>query len=267
MTVRQFRELGEVIRPATLKSLGRTVEGLRARKSAWEIEKIRAALSIAERAFEAVRGLMRPGVTELAVAVELELAMRLLGAEGPAFPTIVAGGPRAALPHARPTGRKFRPGETIIIDWGARLDGYNSDLTRTLVLDRMTRRIRGMLDAVRAAQERALRRIRPGVGAREVDRGAREFLRSRRRGKYFVHGTGHGVGLEIHEGPSLSPRSDDTLRMGMVITVEPGVYVPGVGGVRLESMVVVSRSGCRILDKLPIYPPHVPPDVRRVRCD
>ena len=230
------------------------VEALRAVKDRHEVAAIRRALEIAEEAFRLTLRHVRPGRTEREIALLLERTMQDLGAEGAAFPPIVAAGERSSLPHARPTGQRIRKGEAVLFDWGARWNGYHSDLTRMVFLDRIPRLFQGIYPLVLAAQQRAISRIRPGRTTGSVDAAARGHLRRHRHGKHFGHGLGHGVGLEIHEGPGLRPGHETVFRAGMVCTVEPGVYLPGRGGVRIEDMVLVTRKGHVTLSSLPRTP-------------
>ncbi|MDI6872835.1 M24 family metallopeptidase [Candidatus Solincola sp.] len=234
---------------ASLVPLKADMQSVRARKSPAEVRAMKKGIRVAEAAFrEALRGLgERP--TERELALELDFAARRRGAEAAAFETIVAGGARGALVHARPSGSKLTG--AVVVDWGVVFEGYCTDCTRTVALGRVPAEIRKVHRLVLEAQERALERIRPGVRAREVDRVAREVLEKAGYGKAFGHGLGHGVGLEVHEMPHLSPRSRDVLEEGMVFTVEPGVYLPGVGGVRVEDMVLVTSSRAEVLTSLP----------------
>ena len=225
------------------------VEKLRTRKSPEEIEKIRQAVFLNEEVFHEVYANLKPGQTEREVALAIESAMMQKGAEAVAFPTIVAAGPNAALPHAVPTERAINEGETIIIDMGLKLDGYCSDMTRTVVLGKPDRNTIKIIRLVRKAQRAALKTIKAGILVREADRAAREVISRAGYGKHFGHGLGHGVGLAVHEAPSLNRMRRNKLRAGMVVTVEPGIYLQGWGGVRLENMVVVKEKGCTILNR------------------
>jgi Xaa-Pro aminopeptidase len=230
---------------------GGAVEDLRLRKDAAEIEAIRAAARLADTALEEVleRGLA--GRTERDVALDIEFTMRRLGAQAPSFPPIVAGGAHGALPHAEPRDVAIEPGVLCVIDWGAQLDGYASDCTRTFATGEVDRRDAEIYELVRRAQEAALAAVRPGPTAREVDAVAREIIEAAGHGEHFGHGLGHGVGVEVHEGPRLSRQSDDRLAAGQVVTVEPGVYVPGATGVRIEDLVAITEDGCEVLSSLP----------------
>lgn len=223
------------------------LRALRMVKDAAEIERIARAQEITDRAFTQVLELVRPGITERELALELEVIMRRDGSEGVAFPPIVASGPNSALPHAQPSDRVLAEGDFVKMDFGARVGGYCADMTRTVVLGTASDRQRAIYEAVAAANEAAAAAVRPFAEGPAVHAAAAEVLAAAGFGEYFGHGLGHGVGLDVHEGPGLSPRSTDTLASGMVVTVEPGVYVPGLGGVRIEDLVVVDDSGHRVL--------------------
>ncbi|HHL39779.1 MAG TPA: aminopeptidase P family protein [Deltaproteobacteria bacterium] len=238
-------------RAARLKPLADAVESLRLIKEASEIDALRAAAGLAALGFDEAERLIRPGATELEVAAGVEAAVRRRGAEGMAFETIVASGERCALPHARPTMKKIRKGELVLVDMGVRLEGYNSDNTRVYAVGRATRLQRDVYALVREAQERAVEAAAPGVAAEAVDAAARAVIRKAGYGRRFGHGTGHGVGLKVHEGPSIAPGSGAVLAQGMVFTVEPGVYIEGWGGVRIEDMVVLTGRGCEKITDAP----------------
>ncbi|WP_300670239.1 aminopeptidase P family protein [Desulfoluna sp.] len=222
---------------------------MRAIKSTDEITTMRQALAIAEAAFSAVKARLKPGLSEKAIAWEMEKEMRSRGAEGLSFPTIVASGPNAALPHAVPGKRIVNIGEPILIDWGARYNGYCSDSTRTVVLGAPCDTFKRVFDTLFEAQARAVDAICDGVSGKAVDAVAREFI-EKTFPDGFGHGLGHGVGIEVHEAPRLSPIKDNTLKAGMVVTVEPGIYLPDWGGIRLENMVLVTENGAEVLNTL-----------------
>jgi len=247
MTLTQEKELRKWARHMEVRQTCGMVERLRMVKDATEIAAIRRAAGIAEEAFRLILPQVRPGKTERELALALERAMVDLGADAPAFPAIVAAGERSSMPHAVPTGRRIRSGDAVLFDWGARWQFYHSDLTRVVFLDRIPAIFQRLYPVVLAAQRRALASVRPGRGVRAIDTVARAYLKAHRHGKHFAHGLGHGVGLEIHEAPGLSPRQDYRLKAGMVITIEPGVYVPGQGGVRIEDLVLVTRNGHEVL--------------------
>ncbi len=246
MTFAAHADLGGAMPGVELVPLGGTVEGLRAVKDAGEVTLIRRALAVAERAL--VAGTRRlAGKSEIAIATRLQSEIRKEGGDEESFPTIVASGPRAALPHAKPTKKIVGGGELVVIDFGVRLSGYCSDTTRTYSPSKWDRNARDVYQLVLESQRAALALIGPGVKGSDVDAAAREVIERAGHGKHFGHGTGHGVGLEVHEKPVLSPRSGDTLRPGMVVTVEPGVYIENFGGVRIEDMVLVTQTGREIL--------------------
>jgi len=219
----------------------------RVSKDPFEIERIRESVRILEAGFETASAVIRAGVTEKKAASLIETAFREAGADGLAFDTIVASGERAALPHGKASDRKIRKGDLVVVDMGVLLNGYNSDATRTFCVGRPTPEQKKVYNTVLDAQERAIERVAAGVAAAYVDAGARETIEKAGYGKYFGHGTGHGVGLDVHEAPSVGPTSKEMLAPGMVITVEPGIYIPGWGGVRIEDMVLVRKDGFEVL--------------------
>lgn len=242
-----YRSLRAALPGRRLIPLAGAVEKLRAIKSPEEAALIRAAVRLNSQVFEAAIATLRPGQSELEVARSIDALMWRQGAEKAAFETIVASGPRSALPHARPSHHPLRKEEFIIIDQGVILDGYSSDMTRTVVLGGMDGPHRELYGAVLEAQLAAIAAVRPGIRAWEVHRAARMVLRKHGLEKAFVHSTGHGVGLEVHEAPRLAPGQRTRLAPGMVITIEPGAYKEGWGGVRIEDMVLVTPSGCEVL--------------------
>ncbi len=216
-----------------------------------EIATMEEALRITEEALKQALNQLEPGMREYELAAVLEEGMRARGADWYAFETIVAAGPNGAYPHAVPTAREIVAGEPVIVDMGAIYGGYRADMTRTIYVGRLPKEVREVIEAVAKAAEAAEDVAAPGVTAEEVDRAAREYLRKAGLGKYFIHSTGHGVGIEVHEPPRIAPGVKDELKPGMVFTVEPGVYLHGRFGVRIEDMVLVTESGTRILNKLP----------------
>lgn len=225
------------------------VESLRAVKEAAEIAAIRRASRLTQRVFAEVLSLIRPGVRECELAAEIEYRMKRYGAQAPAFETIVASGPRAAWPHARASSKRLGKNELVVIDLGAILSDYCSDMSRTVFLGKPSARVRRVYRAVQRAQQCAFDAVRAGVRADEVDAAARRILLARGLGRYFLHGIGHGVGLEIHEAPRLRQGVDTPLAARNVVTLEPGVYVPGWGGVRMEDVVVVRPRAAECLTK------------------
>ncbi|MBW3603097.1 MAG: Xaa-Pro peptidase family protein [Actinobacteria bacterium] len=233
------RRLGDV----TVTPAPEHVEALRQAKDDAELDALRRACRIGDRAFAALVGWVRPGMTEREVAVRLERTMVDLGAAGSSFDTIVASGPNSAIPHHRPAQRRLWSGDLLKVDFGALVDGYHSDMTRTVAIGEPDARLRRVHDVVREAQAAGLAAAVCGAAAAEVDRACRAIIDAAGHREDFTHGTGHGVGLQIHERPLLSPRSVATLADRMAVTVEPGVYLPGVGGVRIEDTVIVGPAG------------------------
>ncbi len=232
-----------------LMPLSDVIEGFRVKKSAEEIEKIRQAVQLNEEVFQKVFKELRPGQTERQVALKIETLMRKKGADGPSFDTIVAAGPNGALPHAVPTNRPIQEGEPVIIDMGLKINGYCSDMTRTVVCGAPDTKTKKLFRIVRKAQLAGMKAIKAGVTARDADGTARKIISNAGFGDRFGHGLGHGVGLAVHEAPSVNFRSRKKLRAGMVVTVEPGIYIPGWGGIRLENMVVVTGNGFELLNR------------------
>jgi Xaa-Pro aminopeptidase len=251
LSVRDHAKLRSLLRDEVeLVPAGGAVERLRVTKDAGEIERIRAAARLADAALEEVLGRGLAGRTERDVALDLELTMRRMGAEGVSFPPIVAAGAHGALPHAEPRDVEIPQDTLVVIDWGAVLDGYASDCTRTFATGELDPRDRAVYDLVLRAQEDALAAVRPGPTGKEVDAVARTIIDDAGHAEHFGHGLGHGVGLEVHEGPRLSKTGEDALAVGNVVTVEPGVYVPDAVGVRIEDLVVVTDDGHEVLSGL-----------------
>ncbi len=224
---------------------------VRAVKDSGEVRHIRKAIRIATDALRATLDRVRPGVSERDLAIELEYTMRMRGAEAASFDTIIASGPNSALPHAQPGNRKLRPGDLLVVDYGAVWQGYHSDETCTFVIGRAGRRHERIYALVKEAHDRALEAVRAGVACRDVDAAARGIIEKAGYGPLFSHGTGHGVGLDVHEAPRLSSLSEAVLEQGMVVTIEPGIYLPGFGGVRIEDTVLVEKDGARVLTEFP----------------
>lgn len=251
----------EFVSVDTLSRLKRSVSGIRidllpfnidaprAVKSQYEIKLIRKALAITETAVSALMAQMEAGQTEREAAFFLESEFRRLGAEGPSFETIVASGANGSKPHAAPGLKKIKKGELVIIDCGAKYKGYCADITRTKIIGKPQQWQQEIYSIVREAQLQAIAAIAPGVSACAIDRLARGYIERQGYGNYFGHGLGHGVGLVIHEAPSLSPHNSQELQPGEIVTVEPGIYLPGKGGVRLEELVLVTEKGHKVLNR------------------
>jgi Xaa-Pro aminopeptidase len=233
------------------KPLAGLVEGLREIKSPAELDLMRQAAKLGSEVMEEVISLVKPGVRELDLAAEADYRMRRKGASGPSFETIVASGPRSALPHARPTEKCLQKNELVVLDLGAILRHYCSDLTRTVYVGRAPTRVRRWYQAVLDAKHAALQALRAGQTAGRVDRAARQVLEQGGLGRYFTHSTGHGLGIEVHESPRLGRGQEQEIRVGNVVTLEPGVYVEGVGGIRIEDDVAVHASGTEVLTSAP----------------
>ena len=252
MSVKQHARLAELIGDEVeLVGAGGVVEELRAIKEPEELDRIRAAAKLADRALEEVleRGL--PGRTERDIAIDLEFTMRRMGAEAAAFSPIVAAADHGARPHAEPRDVEIPRDTLVVIDWGAQLDGYASDCTRTFATGELDPRDREVYELVLNAQEAALAAIRPGPTGREIDAVAREIIDGAGHAEHFGHGLGHAVGMDVHENPRLSKQGETALAAGMVVTVEPGVYLPGAIGVRIEDLVAVTEDGHEVLNGLP----------------
>ncbi len=246
MSCSSFESLRKAVYPARFVDFGNLVFRMRAIKDNKELEKTKAAQEVAEEVFDDLLSWIRPGMTEKEVAFEI-LKGLYLKADGPSFPPIVASGPNSALPHATPQDRPIEKGEPVIVDMGARFDGYCSDMTRTIFLGEPNEDFKRIYMVVKKAQEAAQTFVKAGVTAIEADGVARNVIKDYGYGQYFCHGLGHGVGIAIHENPALSFRNRQKLRKNMVVTIEPGIYVPGKGGVRLENMGIVRENGLTLL--------------------
>jgi Xaa-Pro aminopeptidase len=248
VSVRRHARLREVLpERVELVAAGGAVEALRAVKDAGEIARIRAAAELADAVYETLRGQGLVGRTEREVALAIENEMRKLGAEGPSFDSIVASAERGALPHAQPTEAAIPRGTLVTLDIGARLDGYCSDCTRTWATGDLPDDLAEAYALVHRAQLASLAAVRPGPEGREVDAVARDIIEAAGHGEHFGHGLGHGVGMQVHEAPRLARTAEEKLTAGNVVTVEPGVYLPGRGGVRIEDLVVVTEDGHSVI--------------------
>lgn len=250
LTVGMAHLLKKAVGKATqLKEAGGLVASLRSRKDVAELAQMRKAAILASEVVEYAIGLLKPGIREFEVAAEIEYQMRRKGASGAAFESIVAFGARAALPHARPTAKRLRKNELVVLDLGAILGKYCSDITRTVYVGKAPARIRLWYQAVLEAQVAAIQAIGPGKSGGEIDAAARGVLAAYRLDQYFVHSTGHGLGLEVHEDPRLAKGQKTQLALGNVVTIEPGVYIAGVGGIRIEDDVVVQQGRNEVLTR------------------
>ncbi len=227
------------------------LDEIRQKKDLGEKRLLKKAAKISSNAFLDILGEIKAGIEERAVSLLLEFQIRKNGAEATPFPFIVASGKRGSLPHGLASGKKIRRGEFVTVDFGAVYEGYCSDETCTVVVGKPTKKQKSVYQVVKDAHEKAISRIRPGVRKKNIDRAARGVIEKAGLGKYFGHGTGHGVGLAVHEEPRIAPRQKGVIEAGMVFTIEPGVYIPGWGGVRIEDMVWVTRDGCELMSSVP----------------
>lgn len=242
LTVSQFRQFDAL--SVQLKPMSRDISSFRAVKDAGEVENLRIAQSMADKAFELFLGRVKPGMTEVEAAAELDYLCRLQGSEGPSFDTIIGSGPNGAMCHAIPGKRKLADGDLVVVDFGCMYNGYHSDMTRTFGIGKVSDKCRKIYDIVLEAQLKALESLKSGISGREFDRIARDCIASYGYGEAFGHSLGHGFGLEIHEKPRASKLSEDILLAGMTITDEPGIYLEGEFGVRIEDDLVVTEDGC-----------------------
>lgn len=251
MIYADFCELKEHASGAEWVRLGGTVNALRSVKEEWELQRIAKAEQIGDLAFEKILGELKPGVTELSIAAKLDYYMRELGAQGNSFDTIVASGTNSAMPHAVPTEKKLEKGDFVTMDFGCCYQGYCSDMTRTVMIGKADAKQKELYHIVLEAQLAALAELRAGKTGAEVDAVARQIIEKAGYGSYFGHGLGHSVGLFIHEEPRLSPKCREILQSNVPITVEPGIYLPGLYGVRIEDLVVITEDGCKNLASSP----------------
>jgi len=251
VTLAQRDSLAEKLNGVELTAVKEIVAPLRMVKDAEELARIRAACALVDDAFQWLLEFVRPGRTEREVAIELEYRLKRAGSEKDAFDTIVASGYRSAMPHGRASEKVLEAGDFVTIDFGARVEGYHSDLTRTVVLGRATDRQREVYETVLAANRAGVGAIRAGMEGKEVDAVARAVIEAAGLGEHFGHGLGHGLGLHVHDHPAFGKTSTVTLQAGMVATVEPGIYLEGWGGVRIEDDVLVTEDGCEVLTHAP----------------
>lgn len=254
ITLLVHQQLRKALAPARLVPAKGLLRLSRMRKDPCEIRAIRRALKVAQDSFLDLLAWIRPGMTELEVTARLEMEMKIRGSSQPAFPTIIACGARTSMPHIQPGFRRIAPAKPILVDWGATVGSYKCDLTRAFFIDNMPQSFRTVYQTVRRASSAALKAIRPGVPAKQVDLAARTVIQQAGFGKYFGHSLGHGIGRDVHEPPVVGPKSTERLQEGMVFTVEPGIYLPGKGGIRIENDVLVTDRGPRVLSSLPDDP-------------
>ena len=251
LTLAQYRHLKKLYPEVRFIPTVDVIEKLTAVKDSDEIEKIKKAVAITDRVFSDILELVKPNVKELDIAAEITYRHRKYGADGDAFEQIVASGERSALPHGRPTAKKLRHGEFITIDLGCVYQGYHSDMTRTVAIGKPTSEAKKIYNTVLDAQRKAIGAAKSGMKTKELDAVARNFIKAQGYEKYFRHSLGHGIGLQIHESPRISVQSKYILQEGNVVTIEPGVYVPNLGGVRIEDDVVITNGHCEVLNRSP----------------
>jgi len=249
ITLNMYHQLTHHIKKENLIALDKELRMLRACKDDTEISFMRKAAQISSSAMHSAISRVKPGLTEKELALQLEIEARRNGADGISFETIVAAGERSSLPHAKPTNRKIRKGDFVVIDFGIRYKGYCSDETCTIAFGKLTDRQKNAYQTVKDAHDRALEAIQADIPAADIDQCARDAF-GKNLGRFFTHGTGHGVGLDVHEAPRLSSLSDDILKPGMVFTIEPGLYIPGLWGVRIEDTVLLKKNSCEKLTKM-----------------
>lgn len=247
VTFSEYEQLNAQVEKISLRPTKGIVEALRIVKRDKELKIMEQAARIVDRTYEHICSVIRPGMTEREVALELEMTMRKLGASSSSFDIIVASGKRSALPHGTASDKVIEPGDFVTMDFGALYGGYCSDITRTVVIGEATDRQRELYGIVLKAQTETVKRLKPGMSGKAADAIARDIIKQSGYGDYFGHGTGHGLGMEVHEAPRLSPRGETVLKPGMVVTVEPGIYIPDFGGVRIEDDVLITDDGCRRL--------------------
>jgi Xaa-Pro aminopeptidase len=251
MTFKSYQDVRDRLSTVELVGVQDLVSKLRASKDSVEQENIRRAAAIASDVMREVPAIARTGISERELAAEIEYLIRKNGADGPAFDALVLFGERSSLPHGKPSDRRLEDGDIVLVDIGAKCNGYNSDLTRTWVYRRISAtRAKEVYEIVKSAQKAALDFLKAGVWCAELDAEARSIIRESGYSDNFGHGLGHGVGLEVHESPRISAQSTDKIQENMVVTIEPGIYLPGEGGVRIEDLVLVTATGCEVLTEV-----------------
>ena len=251
LTFNQYNEIKNNVKGVYIIPTQGIIEKYRKRKTHEEIKKIQTAIDIAESAYSNIRKKIKAGLTEKNLADILEFEIRKQGGEKSSFEIICAAGARASQPHARTTGRKIQDEDAILIDWGACFQFYNSDLTRISFIDRISPKFKKIYQIVLDAQSFAIDSVKPGRKAKDIDYAARNYITKKGFGKHFGHGLGHGIGLAVHEGPTINAKNKEILEEGMVFTIEPGIYIPEWGGIRIEDIVLVTPHGCNVLSHIP----------------
>jgi len=251
LSFNSYQKLKAALKPLRLKPISNFTGRIRMVKEPGEIGLIEKSAAILEKGFKKAEKVLKDGVVERMAARSIEDFFISKGADGLSFESIVASGPRGALPHGKASDKVIKKGELVVVDMGVSFKGYCSDGTRSFAIGKSTALQKKIYRIVKEAQTLAIEKITHGVKASRVDAAARGYIKKSGYGRYFGHGTGHGLGLEVHEGPGIGPRSDDVLKAGMVVTVEPGIYLPGWGGVRIEDMVLVCEDGCKLITASP----------------
>ncbi len=252
--------LAEKLPPeAKLISLEEEIKNIRAPKDKQELSLLRTAIEIASKAFLEIQELLKEGAVEREVSLEMEWSMKRKGAEALGFDIIIASGRRSALPHGKASAKRVENGDFILIDFGSKFEGYHSDQTRTVVCGHPSSEQQKIYQIVKEAHDKAIERVRPGIPISEVDGAARDYIRDKGYGEYFGHGLGHGIGLAVHEEPVVNSENKSLVQEGMVFTIEPGIYIPNLGGVRIEDMVLVTSHGAELLTFLPSELKIIPP--------
>ena len=249
MTVESFNKLKSKFPGAKFRSISEELRGKRMVKNEKELDLIKKAALIADLTYDCIVRIIKAGMTELEISAHIDYLIKTFKGEMPSFETLVSSGKLSAHAHGKPTDKKVKKGDHLVMDFGARYKGYNSDITRMVTIGEPSKKVKKIYEEVLKAQLAAIAKVKAGVSASEVDLAARDSLKKAKLAKYFDHATGHGIGIQVHEGPRVSLTSKDVLKEGMVITIEPGVYISGFGGFRVEDMVLVKKGGCEVLTK------------------
>jgi Xaa-Pro aminopeptidase len=249
LSCKTYQTLRALLPECLMVPTEKLVESLTVTKDNGEVAKIRKAVEITDRVFSEILDFIKPGTSELDLAAEIEYRMKKRGSSTPYYQTIVASGKRSALPHGIASGKKIRKNEFVTLDFGAVYDGYTADLTRTVMVGKANRKQKQVYSTVLKAQQLSIGKARAGMKACDLDGVARRVIKRAGYGKYFGHGLGHGIGLQVHDNPAVNPTNQQRLEPGMVVTIEPGIYIPNWGGVRIEDDVLITQKGCRVLNK------------------